>query len=274
MKNLAHAQALVPDALVKAGAAKVRTLPLAEPKYIKEKIPTSTGEEHLPAKTLKDWHPEEQPRERLMKYGPAALASSELIAILLRTGTQKASAVELGRQLFHGAGGKLRELGSRSYQELAQIDGIGHVKAVTLVAALELGRRRSMEADVERPLVMGSRAAYDLVAPYMRDLRHEECWAILLNSAKRAIGVERLSSGGIGGTVVDIRTLMALALRYGATSLILAHNHPSRSLNPSEPDITLTRQIVEAGKLMNVPLHDHLIIAGDNYYSFKDAKKL
>jgi len=228
----------------------------------------------LSSSTLKEWHPEEQPRERLMKYGPQALATSELIAILLRSGTKTATAVDVARNLLLDNNGHLRELASRDWRSLEKVHGIGSVKAVTLVAALELGRRRGQESDIDRPTIRTAKAAFQILGPQLADLRHEECWVLLLNTACRLIGTERLSSGGVDGTVVDVRKLMAMALRFNATSFVLAHNHPSGNLTPSTSDISLTRNLVAAGKILNIQLLDHLIVAGHKYYSFSDENML
>ncbi len=232
------------------------------------------GLENLSKSTLKEWHPEEQPRERLMNYGPQALATSELIAILLRSGTRTATAVDVARNLLLDTNGHLRELASRDWRTLEKVHGIGKVKAITLVAALELGRRRGQESDVERPTIRTAQAAFNILGPQLADLRHEECWVLLLNTACRLIGTERLSSGGVDGTVVDVRKLMAMALRFNATSFVLAHNHPSGNLTPSKSDISLTRNLVTAGKILNIQLLDHLIVAGHKYYSFSDENML
>lgn len=224
--------------------------------------------------TLKEWHPEEQPRERLMKYGPQALATSELIAILLRTGTKTATAIDVARNLLLDTNGHLRELAGRDWRSLEKVHGIGAVKAVTLVAALELGRRRGQESDIDRPTIRTAQAAFQILGPQLADLRHEECWVLFLNTACRLIGTERLSSGGVDGTVVDVRKLMAMALRFNATSFVLSHNHPSGNLTPSASDISLTRNLVAAGKILNIQLLDHLIVAGHKYYSFSDENML
>jgi len=230
--------------------------------------------EKLAKSTLKEWHPEEQPRERLMKYGPQALATSELIAILLRSGTKTATAVDVARNLLLDTKGHLRELASRDWRALEKVHGIGSVKAVTLVAALELGRRRGQESDIERPTIRTAQAAFQILGPQLADLRHEESWVLLLNTACRLIGTEKLSSGGVDGTVVDVRKLMAMALRFNASSFVLAHNHPSGNLSPSQSDISLTRNLVSAGKILNIQLLDHLIIGGHKYYSFSDENML
>jgi len=235
---------------------------------------TNSPLDKLANSTLKEWHPEEQPRERLMKYGPQALATSELIAILLRSGTKTSTAVDVARNLLLDTNGHLRELASRNWRSLEKVHGIGSVKAVTLVAALELGRRRGQESDIDRPTIRTAQAAFQILGPQLADLRHEECWVLFLNTACRLIGTERLSSGGVDGTVVDVRKLMAMALRFNATSFVLSHNHPSGNLTPSEADIKLTRNLVTAGKILNIQLLDHLIVAGHKFYSFSDENML
>ncbi len=234
------------------------------------KLPERT-EAPLP---IKAWNAAERPRERLMAVGAEALSTAELLAILLRSGTTEASAWDVARELLRGAAGRLRELSTYGYKDLARVRGVGAVKAVTLLAALELGRRRSVEPDAERPVILTSEDAFERLRPMLSDLRHEESWVLLLNNASRLVRRERLSSGGIGGTVVDVRRLYALALRYEATGVILAHNHPSGSLAPSEADRVLTRQLVAAGRVLDVHFGDHLIVAGRRYFSFRDAKLL
>ena len=223
---------------------------------------------------LRDWHPDEQPRERLMRHGPESLATSELIAILLRTGTARASVCDVARKLVGRADGRLRELGARDWRDLAREHGVGKVKAVTLLAALELGRRRATERDVDRPLVRGSRAAFAHLSPHLCDLEREECWILLLNRASLLIGCERLSVGGLDGTVVDVRSLMAVCLRRSASAFVLAHNHPSGAIRPSEEDRAVTRRLAEAGRLLQIELRDHLIVGGRRYFSFRDEGAL
>ena len=224
--------------------------------------------------SLKDWPQGDQPRERLMTRGAGALATSELLAILLRSGTPRASALELAQELLQRADGSLRALSRLNYKDLAALHGIGDVKAVTLVAALELATRREIEDHGERPQLTTSRSAYQFVRPYLQDLPHEECRLLLLNAASRLVAHERLSVGSVDGTVLDVRSVLAAALRHNASAIILAHNHPSGNLDPSEADIAITRRIRAAAELMQVPLADHLIVAGRRYYSFRDAGML
>lgn len=249
---------------------KNRSLPLAGG----QRVDVAAEAPTLPSTPLREWHPDEQPRERLMRHGPESLTTSELIAILLRTGTARASACEVARALIREAEGRLRALGARDWRELARVHGVGKVKAVTLLAALELGRRRAREPDAVRPPIRGSRAAFARLAPHLRDLDREEAWVLLLNRASLLIGCERLSVGGLDGTVVDVRSLMALCLRYAAAGFVLAHNHPSGAIAPSEEDVAVTRRVRQAGELMHIELRDHLIVGGRRYYSFADAGRL
>lgn len=237
-------------------------------------VPLTRVSEPLLKKALKDWHASDQPRERLMASGAEALASSELLAILLRSGTKRHSAIDVARDLLQRCGGQLRQLSRLDHKALAGHHGMGPVKAVTLCAALELGRRVATEVDEEAPQILTAARAYDIIAPLIRDLPHEECWVLLLNSASKLIGKERISSGGLDGTLVDVRSVMACALRHGAASLILCHNHPSQTAAPSEPDREITRRLRAAGEVMGIRLGDHVIVAGQRYYSFRDAGEL
>ncbi len=235
---------------------------------------TSTTSGPHPKLTVKNWHRDEQPRERLMTHGAEALATSELLAILLRTGALGHSVVDVARDLLHRCDGSLRGLSRLKYQDIAEAHGIGPAKAVALVAALELGKRWTVEADRDHTLLLGSKVAYEIVAPLLRDLPHEECWVLLTNNASRFIGRERISTGSVDGTIVDVRSVMACALRNNASGFVIAHNHPSHSLNPSQADIHLTNALAEASKLMNLAMQDHIIVAGNRYYSFRDSKLL
>ena len=248
--------------------------PLAQPARAGARQPPTALREPLLKKALKDWHASEQPRERLMEFGPEALATSELIAILLRSGTRRHSAIDVARDLLQRCGGQLRNLGQLDYKSLAESHGMGPVKAVTLRAALELGRRTAHEADEDRPHVQTAARAYDLLAPVLRDLPHEECWVLLLDVGSKLIARERLSVGSLDSTIVDVRSVMSCALRHKAAGYVIAHNHPSHTASPSRADIEITRRLRAAGDIMQIRLQDHLIVAGRRYYSFREAKKL
>lgn len=222
---------------------------------------------------LKDWQPSERPRERLMEKGPAALSDAELVAILLRTGNREDTALDLSRRVLWYQGGVLRHLARTPWKELAQIKGMGPVKALTLAAAFELGLRLNRPA----PALCEIKNARDIVhhmAPMLKDLPYEECWALYLNAGRRIIAKEKISSGGITSTVVDVRRVLHAALRYLACELILVHNHPSGNPTPGDQDRKLTHQLRKAAELVSVNLIDHVVIGGGAYYSFMESGTL
>lgn len=221
---------------------------------------------------IKDWGAGERPRERLVQAGEEALSNSELIGIILRTGSGRLSAVDLGRELLQLGGNTLVGLSRMSLERLERAEGIGRVKAVTLKAAFELGRRFARESNSSednRP-VSSSARVFEIMYPRLKGLEHEECWVLFLNRAGMVISVERISSGGSSSTVVDRKIILRMAVEKMAGSIILVHNHPSGSRFPGECDIRETRMLKEAAKLMDISLLDHVIIAGDSYYSFSD----
>lgn len=226
--------------------------------------------------TLKSWADEDKPREKLLLKGKNNLTEVELIAILLRSGTREEDVVRLSKRVFRKAGEDLNELGKFSVKDILdwKLKGIGETKAITIVAALELGRRRQQTEIRQKKMISDSKDIYELFAPKLADLRHEEFWMVLLNRGNKIIGIEQISSGGITGTVVDARILFNAALKSNAVSIVLAHNHPSGSLKPSAADEELTRKIRDAGKLLEVQLLDHLIISESGYYSFADEGKI
>ena len=219
---------------------------------------------------IKDWALEDRPREKLLSKGMTSLSNAELLAILIRSGGPEASAVELARQILKEAGNNLQELGRRSVSDLVKHNGMGPVKAITIVAALELGRRRKKSELRDKVRISGSQDVYALFQPLIADLSHEEFWVLLLNRSNRVIDNIRISQGGISGTVIDVRLILKNALDRLASSLILCHNHPSGNLKPSEADIKITSKITHAGKTMDIQLLDHIIIADNSYFSFSD----
>lgn len=224
--------------------------------------------EHL---AIKDWSEDDQPREKLMSKGRYALSDAELMAILIGSGTRNQSAVELSKKVLkEAAGNNLDTLSKLSINDLVKFKGIGYAKAITIVAAMELSRRRKENVQLERPVVLSSRHAFDLLKPFLTDLQHEEFFIVLLNSASKVIKIERLAIGGVNSTVADIRLMFKHAIENLATGLVLAHNHPSDVLIPSEMDIQLTRRVKEAGNLMSIQLFDHIIVGSKGYYSFAD----
>ena len=219
---------------------------------------------------IKSWSPEDRPREKLLLKGISALSDAELIAILIGSGTANLSAVEVAKKILaHGAGG-LNDLAKLSVKDLMKVKGIGEAKAITIVAALELGRRRK-ETDLdEKPKISSSKDAFDLLKGDLMDLPHEEFWVLLLNRANRVIKKKRISEGGVSGTVADPKIIFKMALEELASGVIVAHNHPSGNLTASQSDLDLTKKLKEAGKFLEVQLLDHVIVAGQKYFSFAD----
>jgi DNA repair protein RadC len=223
---------------------------------------------------IKNWAPEDRPREKLLLKGMSALSDAELIAILLGSGTAKLSAVDVAKKVLAHVENNLDSLAKLSVKELMKAKGIGEAKAVTIVAALELGRRRKDQSPDEKPKIESSKTAFELIRGDLMDLPHEEFWVMLCNRANRLIKKKRVSEGGVSGTVADPKIIFKLAVDGLASGIIVVHNHPSGNLKPSESDINLTRKIKEAGKLLEISLLDHLIIAHDRYYSFADEGML
>lgn len=219
---------------------------------------------------IRNWALEDRPREKMLRKGISSLSNTELLAILIRSGGREASAVELARQILSQSGNNLLELGKKSINDLLKHPGMGPAKAVTIVAALELGRRRKTSETREKVRISGSQDVFNLFQPILADLPHEEFWVLLLNRSNRVIDHLRISQGGISGTVIDVRLILKNALDRLASSLILCHNHPSGNLKPSEADTKITSKISEASKTMDIQLLDHLIIADNSYFSFSD----
>lgn len=220
--------------------------------------------------TIKDWSAEDRPREKLLLKGKSVLSDAELIAILLGTGTASVSAVDLGKKLLQNTSHNLDELAQLSVKDLMKVKGIGEAKAITIVAAMELGRRRKEFMAEEKAKITSSRDAYELIKGDLMDLPHEEFWIILTNRAQRVIKKQQISSGGVAGTVADPKMIFKLAVEELASGLLLVHNHPSGNLTASESDITLTKRLKESGKLLEIQVLDHLIVAGKRYFSFAD----
>lgn len=216
------------------------------------------------------WAEEDRPREKMMLKGCHALSDAELIAILIGSGTVGESAVALAQRILAQADGNLHELGKRSMKDLQRFKGVGEAKAITIVAALELGRRRQLSDLRERPRINNSRDAFNAIAPLLTDLHHEEFWLLMLNRKNEVFARERLSTGGTSGTVVDIKLVFKTAIEARAAAFVAIHNHPSGSLDPSAEDVTLTKRLQQAGQIMDLPLLDHLIVSERGYYSFAD----
>lgn len=223
---------------------------------------------------LKAWAEADRPREKLMIQGRNALSDSELLAILIRSGTKRETAVELSRRILNSVSNDLMQLSRLSLGDLMKFKGMGEVKAITIMAALELGRRRRAAEAVQLVKVTSSKTVAEVFTPLLSDLNHEEFWVLLLNRANNIIGKHQISKGGLAGTVVDSKVIFKLALEASASGIIMCHNHPSGNHKPSDADLSLTKRIVEAGKVLDISVLDHLIIAGELYYSFADEGKL
>ncbi len=220
--------------------------------------------------SIKNWAEDERPREKLLNKGAGVLSDAELLAILITSGTKERSALELARDILTMAHNNLHELGKLIVADLKQVKGIGAARAVTIAAALELGRRRQITAGMQRPLIQQSKAAAEIVIPLLRDLSHEAFCVLYLNQAGRLLRHEIISTGGLTGTVADIRIILRNALLNNANQLIVAHNHPSGSLQPSQADKDLTGKLRASASCMEIKLLDHLIVAGVSYLSFVD----
>jgi DNA repair protein RadC len=219
---------------------------------------------------ITDWAVEDRPREKLIQKGTNSLSDAELLAILISSGTKEKSAVDLGRELLMMANNNLNCLGKLTINDLTKLNGIGQARAVTIAAALELGRRRKLEEVPETPQIKCSKDVFDLLSPILSDLPHEEFWILFLNRANKVINRMKLSQGGISGTVTDVRIVMKKAIEYLASGIIVCHNHPSGNLSPSDSDTRITQKIKEAGNIMDIQLLDHLVISEKDYYSFAD----
>ncbi|MCK6616298.1 MAG: DNA repair protein RadC [Cyclobacteriaceae bacterium] len=223
---------------------------------------------------IKNWAAEDRPREKLLLKGTAALTDAELIAILLGTGTASTSAVDLAKNILQTVNNNLDDLARLSVNDLMKIKGIGRAKAITIISALELGRRRKETSGAEKPKVTSSTEAYALLKSNLMDKPHEEFWVLLLNRASRLIKIQQVSQGGVHGTVADPKIIFKTALEELASAIIVAHNHPSGNLTPSQQDVDLTKKLKESARLLDITLTDHLIIAGKDYFSFADEGML
>lgn len=224
--------------------------------------------------TIKSWAEEDRPREKLLSKGKSSLTDAELIAILIGSGSRNESAVSLSQRILKSVDNNLNDLGKSTLNELMKFKGIGEAKAITIAAALELGRRRQLSDIKEKPQIKSSKDAYHVLAPLVMDLPHEEFWILLLNRANKVIGRERVSLGGVAGTVVDAKIIFRKGLESLASGIILCHNHPSGNLNPSRADLDITQKLKRAGETLEINILDHLIISENGYFSFADEGKL
>lgn len=224
--------------------------------------------------SIKNWSQDDQPREKLLYKGKATLSDAELLAILIGSGNRDESAVALCKRIFASVNNNLSDLGKLSIAQLMEFKGIGEAKAITIAAALELGRRRRGEEALEKKKISSSNSVFELMQPIIGELEHEEFWIIFLNNSNKVIHKKQLSKGGITGTLVDVRLVLKNALEVGATGLILAHNHPSGTLKPSEADKQLTNKLKTASESLDIKVLDHLIITEKAYFSFADENLL
>lgn len=220
--------------------------------------------------SIKNWSQDDQPREKLRDKGKSVLSDAELVAILIGSGSREESAVDLCKRILASVDHNLNALGKLSIAQLTDFKGIGEAKAITIVAAMELGRRRRLEDAVRLDKITSSRSVFDLMQPIIGELPHEEFWILYLNNSNKVIQKNQLSKGGITGTLVDVRLVLKSALEVGATALILCHNHPSGTLFPSQADNDVTLKLKTAAQSLDIKVLDHLIITEKTYFSFAD----
>jgi len=220
--------------------------------------------------TIKAWAEEDRPREKLSQQGRRSLSDAELIAILIGSGNRNESAVELSKRILIDCENDLNQLARLSVSELSRFKGIGEAKAISIIAALELGRRRKETISAARVQVSTSIDVYEAIVPRFKDLNHEEFWIIVLNRANKITSSHLVSKGGQAGTIADPKIIFNMAIENHAASLILAHNHPSGNLKPSQADLELTRKLRSGGKFLDIPVLDHLIITDQGFLSFAD----
>lgn len=224
---------------------------------------------------IKDWAKEDRPREKLLLKGVSTLSDAELLAILIGSGNKNETAVELSQRILYSVSNNLNNLGKLRVNDLVKkFNGIGEAKAITIIAALELGKRRKSEEMAVLPQIRSSEDVYNILYPVLSDLRHEETWLLILDRANNVIKKLQISKGGISGTVVDIRMIMKESVDSLASGIILCHNHPSGNTNPSKDDDIITHKLQEAGKVMDIRLLDHVIIGDRRYYSYRDEGRL
>lgn len=220
--------------------------------------------------TIKTWAEEDRPREKLAAQGRRTLSDAELIAILIGSGSTTESAVDLSKRILNSCKNDLNALAKLSIQDLSKFKGIGEAKAISIIAALELGRRRKETDFVVTDSIYTSKDIYNTLASNFLDLSHEEFWVLLLSRANKVLEKVLISKGGVSGTVADPKIIFKAALEHQAANVILAHNHPSGNLKPSNQDISLTKKMKEGGKLLDIGVLDHVIFADRGYFSFAD----
>ena len=220
--------------------------------------------------SIKAWAEEDRPREKLSGQGRRALTDAELIAILIGSGSREESAVELSKRILHHYDNDLNKLGKAGISELSKFKGIGEAKAISIIAALEIGRRRGDTEIKALDEVKSSRDGYNIMRRHLMDLNHEEFWIMLIGRSSKVLAKELVSKGGLSGTVADPKIIFHMALQHQASALIMVHNHPSGNLKPSREDLVLTKKIADAGRMLDINVLDHLIITDSGYFSFGD----
>lgn len=219
---------------------------------------------------IKSWAEDDRPREKLLLKGRSALSDAELVAILIGSGSRSETAVDLSKRILASVDGNLNELGRLSVNDLTTFKGIGEAKAISIITALELGKRRRLADGISRKKITCSSEAFEILQPIMGDLPHEEFWVIYLNNSNKVLKTACISKGGIAGTLADVRLIFKAGVENNASALVLAHNHPSGGLRPSMADKNITKKIAEAGTVMDVKVIDHLIVTENEYFSFAD----
>jgi DNA repair protein RadC len=220
--------------------------------------------------SIKSWAEEDRPREKLSGQGRRALTDAELIAILIGSGSRDESAVELSKRILHHYENDLNKLGKAGISELCKFKGVGEAKAISIIAALEIGRRRGDTEVKVLDEVKSSRDGYNIMRRHLMDLNHEEFWLMLIGRSSKVLAKELVSKGGLSGTVADPKIIFHMALQHQASAIIMVHNHPSGNLKPSREDLVLTKKIADAGRLLDINVLDHLIITDNGYFSFGD----
>jgi DNA repair protein RadC len=227
--------------------------------------------QYNPNLSIKSWAEDDRPREKLILKGRSSLTDAELIAILIGSGNREQSAVELAKVILNKYDNSLNEVAKKSVNDLMKFKGIGEAKAISIISALEIGRRRKDEIPLEKVKITQSKDAYNVLYPLMVDKFVEEFWVLLLNQNNRVLSKHLISTGGVSGTVADVRIILKKAIDELASGIILSHNHPSGNILPSSADKSLTSKILEGAKLLDVKVLDHLIIGEEDYFSFADS---
>jgi DNA repair protein RadC len=220
--------------------------------------------------TIKSWALDDRPREKLLSKGKNALSDAELVAILIGSGNKNESAVDLSKRILQSVNGSINELSKLSVEKLCEFNGIGEAKAITIITALELAKRKQLEASLIKPKINSSKSVFNLMQPIIGDLPHEEFWVLYVNNSNTVLAKSQISKGGLTATVVDVRLILKKAIELASVGLVVCHNHPSGKLTPSEADKQLTQKLKNASATLDIKLLDHLIITEKDYFSFAD----